>query len=104
MLIPATVDLKVYRTGTFSTKLLLWKSLEPLEPFPLGEYEVAVVIDGIMTLTPGSGLVVEENEITIQLTATQTGEISPGSKAHYSVHLTKGSEVVFPMRGTMSCM
>jgi hypothetical protein len=102
MLTPATVDLKVYRTGTFATKLLLWKNQEPKEQFPLSEYTVELVITGLFNLKPAAGLTISENEIAIQLTATQTGSVTTGARAHYYLKLTKGEEVVFPMRGSMT--
>jgi hypothetical protein len=102
MLIPANVDINVYRTGTFSTKILLWKSLKPLEEFPLSEYEVELVIESLRSLTPGMGLTLENNEIVVALTPAQTEEVTSGARLHYYIKLTKGSEIVFPMRGTMS--
>lgn len=102
MLKPAHRDLKVYTTGTFTTIIKLYKSLEPLETFPLSEYTVSLVIDGILTLKPGEGLTITENEIAVNLTPAQTGVVPVGARAHYYIKLKKGEEVVFPINGTIS--
>lgn len=101
MLRPANVDLAVYRTGTFATKLLLWKNAAETEPFPLGEWTTSVVVEGLATLVAGSGLTIVSNEVNVQLTTAQTESIPAGSGAHYYMKLVKAGETVFPMRGTM---
>lgn len=103
MLRPANVDLAVYRTGTFATKLILWKNTAGTEAFPLGEWTTSVVIETStpLVLTSGSGLTIVSNEISVQLTTVQTEAVPAGSSAHYYMKLTKAGETVFPMRGTM---
>lgn len=102
MLIPANVDLNVYRTGTYSTKIMLWKNAAATEAFPLAEYVTTLVIDSLAPLVAGNGLTIVANEISVLLTPKQTEEVAAGSRLHYYIKLTKGSEVVFPLRGTMS--
>lgn len=103
MLIPANQNLNVYRTGTFATIIKLFSSIEPLEKFPLFQYEASLVVEDILTLTVGNGLAItEENELNVVLTPAQTELATANSRYHYYIKLVKGSEVVFPMRGTLS--
>lgn len=104
---PGLHDIKVWRTGTYATRLQLFASIEPLVKYVLTGWTVELEIDNCYTLTVGNGLTVEnENEIVAKLTKAQTEMPPAASKADYRLRLKKGSgaaeEVIYPMKGIVT--
>jgi len=103
MLTPAHEPLVVYVGGTFERTIELWEDAAHTKHFNLTGYTVELKIEGVLTLTSGSGLTVTvaEGKIEITMTPAQTAEVQAGTNAHYFLSITKTGVTWFPLDGTM---
>lgn len=103
MLIPAQVELRALRGGTFDIDITLYVDKAQTVPFDLTGQTVDLKIDGVADLTSGHGLVIQASQglISVTLTASQTAAFT-GDQTRYRLKLDDGAgEVVFPIAGTM---
>lgn len=103
MLNPATVNLTVWRGGTYDTKIQFWKDKAHTEPYEITGNIVTLSIEGGPSLAEGGfGITVVGNEIAIKLTSAQTEILGNLARAHFAIKFVKGEEVQYPIHGTMS--
>lgn len=89
---PTNVDFTAIRGGLYVNEFAFWVPTKPkyTEPYSLEAYTKSMVIEGVATLTVGSGLLITAaNKIRFELTKAQT---SIKDSAHYFLRFMEGEK------------
>lgn len=89
------------RGATFDATITLYTDAAQTHPYDLTGLTVELVIDGVATLTAGSGLTVTPASglVVAQLSVSQTAGMPLGSVAYQLKLTASGGRVDFPLGG-----
>jgi hypothetical protein len=110
MLIPAPIDMVGVYADSFDAVIQLWADEDETIPFPISDAYIVsqteLQVDGVATLTVGSGLEIDDilspGTITLSMTPEQTSAVKPISKWRLKLFRINGIDSDCPAYGNIT--